>query len=191
MTTLAIIPARKGSKRLPGKNMMELNGHPLLYYSIMQARFAKLIDEFVVSTDSPDIQKYCKKMAVTCYDRPSELANDEAKAEDVILYVLKQRFFKADKIVLLQPTSPLRAVDDINNCVMASKFGSVVSVSKFCDMMMYKKNGAVYVWDTPRVIDGNFHFDICYIMPAERSVDIDTKEDFEEAERMLNVKNRI
>lgn len=191
MTTLAIIPARKGSKRLPGKNMMILNGHPLLYYSIIQARFAKFIDELVVTTDSPEIKKYCVKMAVGFIDRPPELATDEASTEDVILHVLKNKYYKANKIVLLQPTSPLRSVDDINNCIIASKYGSVVSVSKFCDMMMYRKNGAVYVWDSHRLIDDNFNFDICYIMPPERSVDIDTKEDFEEAEKILNAKNRI
>jgi CMP-N-acetylneuraminic acid synthetase len=191
MSTLAIIPARKGSKRLPGKNMKLLNGQPLIYYSIIQARFAKMIDEFVVSTDSPDVKKYCVKMAVPYIERPNELATDDARMEDVVLSVLKNKYFKANKIVLLQPTSPLRGVDDINNCVTASKHGSVVSVSEFCSMMMYKKNGAVYVWDTNKLIDDNFSFDLCYVMPPERSVDIDTQEDFDEAERLINAKNRI
>lgn len=191
MNTLAIIPARAGSKRLPNKNMMDLCGHPLIHYSIRKARYA-YIDHLVVSTDSKEIKAYCKKHKVECMDRPNELASDEAKSEDVVKHVVEAYTDKCkiNKVVLLQPTSPLRSIEDINTCVNMSQFGSVVSILRFCDYG-YKKNGAVYVWDVRDVMQDNFAFSTAYIMPEERSVDIDTIEDFEKAERIMREKNRV
>jgi CMP-N-acetylneuraminic acid synthetase len=190
MTTLAIIPARAGSKRLPNKNMMNLCGHPLIHYSIVHAKYSGMVDLVVVSTDSKDIKAYCRKHLVECIDRPNELATDEAKSEDVVRHAIEQCNKSVKQVVLLQPTSPLRTIDDINRCVGMSCFGGVVSVNQFCDFG-YKKNGAVYVWEVCRIMEGDFDFNVTYIMPPERSVDIDTIEDFEKAERIMREKNRV
>jgi CMP-N-acetylneuraminic acid synthetase len=189
MTTLAIIPARAGSKRLPGKNMKLLNGVPLIHYSLVQAKYS-VIDHTVVTTDDKDVKAYAKKLMFSVIDRPNELCTDAAKSEDVVKHAIQQCGVHITTVVLLQPTSPFRLIIDIDNCVSMSKHGSVVSLSSFCDYG-YKKNGAVYVWSVSRIMENDFSFDVAYIMPPERSIDIDTIEDFEKAERILHDKHRV
>ncbi len=133
MTTLAIIPARAGSKRLPGKNMRELCGLPLLHYSLMQARYAALVNHIIITSDSFDVKSYVKKTGIgTHMERPAELCTDEARSEDVVLYTVQNCGLHCTKVILLQPTSPFRTIDDINNCIQLSDYGSVVSASASC-----------------------------------------------------------
>lgn len=116
---LAIIPARGGSKRLPKKNLLPLDGTPLIGWSIKEAKRSKYIDTLIVSTDSTEIQEVARAFgAETPFLRPSELAADETRSIDVVTHALKFYGEKTyDCVILLQPTSPLRDVEDIDSAI--------------------------------------------------------------------------
>ncbi len=114
---LCLIPARGGSKGIPNKNIIDLNGYPLIHYSINTAKTSNIFDRIIVSTDSEDIAKVAKKEgAEVPFLRPSFLAIDNSKIEDTVAYMLNV-IEKEDKIYdyvcLLQPTSPLLESEDI------------------------------------------------------------------------------
>lgn len=116
-TFLAIIPARGGSKGLPGKNIIDLGGKPLMAWSIDAALHSKYIKKTVVSSDSEEILGIAKKFGAEAIKRPDELANDTASSEPLITHVidkLQKNNESYDFIVLLQPTSPLRDGNDID-----------------------------------------------------------------------------
>lgn len=135
---LAIIPARGGSKGLPGKNIKTLLGKPLIGWTIEQALASKYIDEIFVSTDSLEIAKISTLFGVNVPElRPAELASDTASSSSFIVYTiqkLKKEGKSFDYIILLEPTSPLREVFDIDNSLvqLISNFDveSLVGVSK-------------------------------------------------------------
>jgi N-acylneuraminate cytidylyltransferase len=110
--TLAVIPARGGSKRLPGKNVKPFLGVPLIVWSIRFARSMDRIDAIVVSTDSEEIAAVSRAEGVDVpYLRPAALATDTASSADVVLDVLareRQQQRSYDLVALLQPTSPMR-----------------------------------------------------------------------------------
>ncbi len=115
---LYIIPARGGSKGIPGKNIKELNGKPLIAYSIEAARKAGADDTHIIlSTDYDNIADVGRKLGLKVdYMRPDELATDTAGSREVILDAMDwadRQGIEYNCIVLLQPTSPLRTVDDI------------------------------------------------------------------------------
>lgn len=113
---LAIIPARGGSKSLPGKNIKMIAGKALIAWTIDEAKKSKYIDKTIVSTDSSKIAEIAKKFgAEVPFIRPAELATDTAKSTDVIKHAVE--FFKKEFeiVILLQPTSPLRNSEDIDN----------------------------------------------------------------------------
>lgn len=135
---IALIPARGGSKGLPNKNIKELNGKPLIQYTIDAALKAPSIKRVLVSTDSKEIADIAKKLgAETPFLRPSELATDNAKAIDVynhaITYLENENTEELEEIVILLPTCPLRDYDDIENAIKLYKdrrADSVVSFTK-------------------------------------------------------------
>jgi CMP-N,N'-diacetyllegionaminic acid synthase len=112
MPTLAIIPARGGSKGVPGKNLREIAGKPLIAWSILRARQAGAIDTVLVSTDDARIAAVAREHGAEApFLRPAELATDEAPTEPVLAHALDwyaARGQTFDTLVLLQPTSPLR-----------------------------------------------------------------------------------
>lgn len=118
---LAIIPARGGSKGLPGKNIRPLLGKPLIGWSIEHAQQSKYIDEIFVSTDSPEIAVVAESFGVRVPElRPVELANDEAPSSAFITYTIEKYKKKGslfDYFILLEPTSPLRDVEDIDKSI--------------------------------------------------------------------------
>ncbi|EIA0386476.1 acylneuraminate cytidylyltransferase family protein, partial [Campylobacter jejuni] len=105
--TLAIIPARAGSKGIKNKNLALLHDRPLLYYTINAAKNSKYVDKIVLSSDGDDILEYGQTQGVDVLKRPKELALDDTTSDKVVLHTLS--FYKDyENIVLLQPTSPLR-----------------------------------------------------------------------------------
>lgn len=121
-TILAIIPARGGSKGIPGKNIFEISGKPLIAYTLEAACGSKYIDYVLVSTDSLEIADTAKKYGGQVpFLRPAELASDTAKTIDAVVYCVKemketlQKEF--DAVILLQPTSPLRTAEDIDGAI--------------------------------------------------------------------------
>jgi CMP-N-acetylneuraminic acid synthetase len=113
---IAVIPARGGSKGLPGKNIKLLNNKPLIAWSIESALQSKKIDRVIVSTDSDEIKKVALEYGAEVIDRPTHLSTDEATTISVLEHII-QEIPIADSIVVLQPTSPLRDDDLIDNCI--------------------------------------------------------------------------
>ena len=219
---LAIIPARGGSKTIPRKNIKLLNGKPLIYYTIKESIKSKYLGRIIVSTEDKEISEISKKYGAEVIERPEELAKDETPTIDVIFHVLQVQAenFEPGLVVLLQPTSPLRNAQDIDNAIelfLKNDCESVVSVcevehslywsfeienrylkpifgGKYLNMRrqdlpkVYTPNGAIYV-STPEILRKYKSFycskTIPYIMPPERSVDIDNEIDFMLAELLM------
>lgn len=111
--TLAIIPARAGSKGIKNKNLVRLCDEPLLYWSIKAAKEAKCIDKIVLSSDGDEILEYATSQGIDTLKRPIELSDDMARSEDVVLHAL-QTYKDYKDFILLQPTSPLRNATHID-----------------------------------------------------------------------------
>ncbi len=113
---IAIIPARGGSKGIPGKNIVPLFGKPLIAWMIKAARGASLIDEVYVSTDDDKIADISNQYGAKVIRRPARLADDEASSESALLHALAE-IPPSDIVVFLQCTSPLTLAEDINRVV--------------------------------------------------------------------------
>ncbi|HOE93696.1 MAG TPA: acylneuraminate cytidylyltransferase family protein [Methanofastidiosum sp.] len=216
---ICLIPARGGSKGLKRKNIKLFGGEPLIAHTIKAAINSKLIDNIYVSTEDEEISQISKNYGALVSKRPKELAKDETKTIEVLLDFLNNLNFDKDKliIILLQPTSPLRTTQDIDdsiNVFLEGKCESVISVCKINHSplwsfkfeegylkpffkqeyleqrrqelpILYAPNGAIYI-STPKTLNEYLSFfgnkTIPYIMPFERSIDIDSEEDFNLAE---------
>lgn len=135
---IAIIPARKGSKGLPGKNIKDLTGKPMIAYSIEEALKSKHITEVVISTDCKEIEEVALKYgAKSPFLRPEHLATDNAKAIDNYIYVIdrinKEFGYDVKEFVVLQPTSPLRKVEDIDGSIELFKGKNADSVISYTE----------------------------------------------------------
>lgn len=132
----ALIPARGGSKRLPRKNIKSLCGKPLIAWTIDVAKESKYIDSVVVSTDDFEIKEVAEKFGASVpFLRPENLSNDTASSFDVVKHAIE--FLNINKvnhlIVLLQPTSPLRTVEELDEALelfINKEASGVVSVSE-------------------------------------------------------------
>ena len=120
MNVIATLCARGGSKGVPGKNSKELNGKPLICYSIEQAQLCDFINDIYVSTDDETIAKIAQQSgAKVPFRRPAALADDTTSKLAVIQHLvaqLEKQHEKVDVIIDLDVTSPLREVADIKNC---------------------------------------------------------------------------
>jgi len=140
MHTAAFIPARKGSKGLPGKNKKLFHGKPLVQWSIEQAAETKLFDHIFVSSDDEDILQIArdlKKLKVVPLERHPELATDTADMDDVLYDFFGRPENKCEYICLLPPTSPVRDPQDIIKMfrfIKMKKYWTVLTV-KWCDYM--------------------------------------------------------
>ena len=133
---LGVIPVRGGSKSVPRKNLAQLNGKPMMYYTIKAAQDSKLMSHFVVSSEDAEIIRVAKEFGAPApFVRPAELATDEAPSLPVVQHAV--RFMESqlgivfDYVVLLQATSPLRNGADIDAALeklMATGADSVISV---------------------------------------------------------------
>lgn len=221
---VAIIPARGGSKGIPGKNLKLLNGKPLICYTIEEALKSKYLHQVLVSTDDELIAETSKKSGADVIKRPYELATDSSPVIDAVFHTINT--IKKDCtpyiIVLLQPTSPFRNVSDINAAIelfLNNDCDSVISMCKvehspyqyfrFEDDSnrlipllgdkyltirrqdlpdIYRPNGAIYITTFDTLHRNNSFYGgkiIPYIMPSERSIDIDEEIDLELAEILI------
>ena len=115
---LGIIPARGGSKGLPGKNITSLSGRPVINWTIEQALAAKLLDRVIVSTDCPEIAEIAKAAGADVpFLRPAEFAQDNSSVVDAVVHALETLNESFDGFCLLEPTSPLRKEGDIDSAV--------------------------------------------------------------------------
>ena len=226
MKTLAIIPARGGSKGLPGKNILPLNGKPLIAYTIEAARNASSINRIIVSTDDDAIAAVARDSGAEApFLRPSSLSDDTTSGVDACLHALKYANNSLDYypelVVYLQPTSPMRSAADIDAAVKLLRdtdADSVVSVKAVTEHPQWMKkmdgeqrisslfeeleittarqnleksyllNGAIYLSTTEALLKHrNFYGADTrgYLMPEERSIDIDTLNDFLMAQALI------
>lgn len=117
-TVLAIIPARGGSKGVPRKNIRDVAGKPLIAWTIEAARKSVYIDRLILSSDDAEIIWVAGEWGCEApFVRPAELARDDTPGIDPVLHALGALPDKYDYVVLLQPTSPLRAAQDIDGCI--------------------------------------------------------------------------
>jgi CMP-N,N'-diacetyllegionaminic acid synthase len=119
---LAVIPARGGSKGLPGKNILDCAGKPLIEWSIAAAKAVRLLDEVLVTTDSPEIAAVSRNAGASVpFLRPSDLATDDASLLKVVQHAWEEHRTREgtrfDYVVVLQPTSPLRTAAHIEDAV--------------------------------------------------------------------------
>jgi len=225
--TVAIIPARGGSKGIPRKNIRLLAGKPLIGHTIEAALRSGYISRVIVSTEDKEIADVARKYGAEVVRRPEELAKDDTSTVDVVLQVireLREQGHEYDTIILLQPTSPMRTTQDVDGALelfLNNECESVISVSesrhppywafnvegnylkplfdqKYSEMRRqdlpktYFPNGAIYIAKTKKFEEcASFCLPqtIPYIMPAETSVDIDTKADLMLAEALLKKKD--
>jgi CMP-N,N'-diacetyllegionaminic acid synthase len=217
-TVLGLIPARGGSKGLPRKNIHVAAGKPLIAWTIEEASKSKYIDRLVLSSEDSEIVEVALRYGCDVpFRRPFELASDDTPGIDPVLHALIQLpgYYY---VVLLQPTSPLRSVEDIDDCILRCEqlqAKACVSVARCrqhpylmfsvdrdfrlqplvpesCNLSRRQEypeffllNGAVYVaqteWlQTSRTFLSNET--VCFEMPEERSLDIDTESDIRKFE---------
>lgn len=196
---VAIIPARAGSKRLDGKNTRSLCGKPLITWSVESALKCHFINEVIVTTNDKKITSLVLDwMLFLTYGhrirgiiRPEELATENALMIDVILHAT-EKYDNNTIIILLQPTAPLRTADDILNAFVffnrnKHKDGLVTGYVKDGELEI-KLNGAIYIYYLS-VLRAYKRFFVenmlVYLMPKERSVDINTEKDFYLAEKYM------
>lgn len=116
-SVLAIIPARGGSKGVPRKNIREVGGKPLIAWTIKEAKKSKYIDRLILSSEDAEIIEVAKNWGCEIpFTRPKELAQDDTPGIEPVLHAIEM-IPGYDYVVLLQPTSPLRKVTDIDECL--------------------------------------------------------------------------
>ena len=225
---LCTICARGGSKGVKNKNIKELNGKPLIAYTIEQAKASGLFEHIVISTDSDDIANIAKIYgAEVFFKRSEEMATDTAGKLDVIRDAFKrsEEYYNRtfDYLIDLDATAPLRSVEDIidsfnqfkennnDNLITAmpsrrSPYFNLVEqdengkvyLSKKLDSTIvrrqdapksYDMNASIYIWKREIILNENSIFlekTGLYVMPEERSIDIDTELDFKFVDFILN-----
>lgn len=212
--SIAIIPARRGSKRLPDKNLKILGDLPLITHSILFAQ-ANKINKIVVSTDDERVKLIAQKLRVNVQDRPHHLATDTSPTIDTLKYVIENIDEKYDNVILLQPTNPLRPKNLLNEALKIfeeqdcdslmtvtrnyQKFGKI-DKNKFLPFNysfgqrsqdlepLYFENGMLYITKSTMILKDKLLADNNYPMIVNHpysQVDIDTEEDFIFAEYIL------
>ena len=148
--TVALIPARWGSKRIPRKNVKMLCGKPLIQYTIEHAIAARSIDMIVVSTDDPAVKKIAATFCCYIIERPKALAEDHVITLDVIKHCiedLNSRSRLMDYLVLLQPTVPIRGFGKIDEAVTTLKDTGCDSVVSYVQVDFYHPNRMKRIFD--------------------------------------------
>jgi CMP-N-acetylneuraminic acid synthetase len=130
---LAIIPARGGSKRLPNKNLLDINGKPLIEWSINAAKNSKYIDKILLSSDNDKILSTQKNTGISLIKRPDILSTDTSTTFDAIQHSI-ERYPGFDYIVLLQPTSPLRETKHIDEAIELLFEKNADAIVSVCEM---------------------------------------------------------
>ena len=129
---ICIIPARGGSKGIPKKNIINFLGKPLISHSINYAQASSLIHKIYVSTDCNEIAKIASEKNVDIIKRPDSISDDFASTESAMIHAVESLNYTPDIIVLIQPTSPLRPKDSLNdalNSYLSNNYDSLLSIS--------------------------------------------------------------
>ncbi len=227
---LGIIPARGGSKGIPGKNIVPVVGRPLIAYTIEAAKGSTFLTDILISTDSKSIARCAEDCGIRCDTfRPAKLATDEAKTIDVVSYELLRyeeiHQVRVDVVVVLQPTVPLRSSQDIDESLKIFFKRKATSLVSVCEAIsahprtmyyldgehliplldegkrlirrqdvkkVFLRNGALYIANRELITEKNTLVDenpLAYIMPEERSVNIDSQFELMIVKCILSQKN--
>ena len=212
MKIICIILARKGSVRIPNKNLLSFNKKPLILWTLKQALRIKLISKIILSTDSVKISAIAKKTSsrIVINKRPSKFSGSKVKSETVIKHLSKiYKFKRNDVILILQPTSPLRPDKDIQNAIKIKKKYNLVTLHSgniYKKKIKIKKklflfnnikrpkeyikknlsyNGAIYLFNFSHYIKNNSIYEKkpnIFKMKNKDSLDIDNYEDIKKYE---------
>jgi len=209
MKVISVIPARGGSKGIPLKNLVDIKGKPLIYYSI-QSSLKSNVDDTWVSTDSVRISNIAGGLGARVQMRPDEIATDTSPSEETLLHFTENNDF--DIMVFIQATSPLIKSTDINKGLeMMDEYDSVFSVYRehwiprwslkvesewdIYNRPMrqqveehYVENGAFYITTRKRLLDSKLRYSgrIGVVeMPLERSFQIDTYDDLSLIKKLI------
>jgi len=145
MKTVSVILARGGSKGIPKKNIIDLNGKPLLSHTIKSSNNS-IVSETWVSTDCPEIKECALEYGALVLDRPIEISGDKSKSEEALIDFAKKIDF--DILVFIQPTSPMLSKNDINKGVqMMESYDSVFSAYKEHWIPRWTIDGKPHQWD--------------------------------------------
>lgn len=218
----AVIPARGGSKGIPGKNLYRLGGDTLVERAIKLAARSAYVDRTVITTDDPEMLELARAHgAAPPWLRPAELATDNASSIDVVLHLIEALPIDSGHVLLLQPTSPLRTLADLDGLCRAFEESpdarAIVSLArhegahpekmqKLQDgyvqsylgasshrprqalREVYALNGAFYLTHRDTLLSERSFLPertLPFLMPPERSINLDTPFDLEILEALL------
>jgi len=189
MKFIGLIPARAGSVRLPGKNTIDLGGKPLVEWTLIAARQAKVFGKIVVSTDDDQVREIARRYDAKVITQP-KVKQDDSASFRIVEHAIKDRNASIPThVMLLQPTSPFRTARHINeawklfNKARYRFYDSLVSVRTDGTV-----NGAIYLFSTDRIMRRDPLYDdnsLRYEMEKAASIDIDTQADLDKARSIL------
>lgn len=199
---LGVIPARGGSKGIPQKNIKEICGRPLIAWTIRAALDSKLLDDFVVSTEDPEIKGIAQFYGAKVIDRPQALATDEATTVSALGHVVEK--LAADVVVVLQPTSPVRGAGLIDRCIerfigsgsdcLATgyyckyrEYGTYDSLRRQDYSGFFYDDGNVYILKKDLILAGRWSGEKIerFITERDENYEIDDETDFFVVEKLL------
>ena len=219
MKTIAIIPARGGSKRLPGKNTKLLGEIPLLAHSILYAKQHNFIHAVYVSTDDVVIKEIALQYGAIVIDRPQALSGDLEPTVSALKHVLESIDEIIENVILLQATNPLRPQNLLQNAFaifQEQQTNSLFTVSRSHHKLgkiinnrfipynyevgqrsqdlepLYYENGLLYISKSSVILNNEIITKEAFPLEVNHpfaNVDIDTQEDFDYTEYLLNKKN--
>lgn len=214
--TIAIIPARGNSKRLPGKNTKFLGGIPLLAHTIKYAQQFSFIDDIYVSTDNLEIKKVAVQFGAKVIDRPAEISGDFEPTVSALKHVLESLTYEVENVILLQPTNPLRPenlLEEAFQLFLNSNADSLFTISRNHDKLgkivnhkfepfnytigqrsqdlepLFYENGLLYISKANLIKNDIIISENALPFEVNHTfakVDIDTQEDFDYAVFLLN-----
>ena len=212
--TICIIPARKNSKRIKNKNLLELGGKSLTEITINLAKKSNLFKEIILSSDSQKILNIGKKYKINCIKRDKLYAKDKSSTEEVILEILSKVKTEFKNIIILQVTSPLRKMNTLKkflNYCTNKKIEKCLTVSEIYDNISLKKkyfksirknlrrsqdrkpflyeNGLIYFVTKKSFLNDNKVYSInhwnYYITNSYESLDINVIDDYKAAKKLI------
>ncbi|WP_281847570.1 cytidylyltransferase domain-containing protein [Olleya namhaensis] len=216
MKTIAIIPARGNSKRLPKKNIKTLGGIPLLVHSINYAKQFVFIDDIYVSTDCNDIKAIALKFGAKVVERPKELSGDLEPTVTALKHVIETLDNTIETIILLQPTNPLRPnnlLQEAYTLYINKNCNSLFTVSRNYHKFgkidkgvfkpfnykpgqrsqdlepLYFENGLLYITKAEYILNNKIITEDAFPLEIDHpfaNIDIDTQDDFDYAEHLYN-----
>lgn len=193
MKNLAIIPARGGSQRIPGKNIRPFHGKPIIAYSIETAKASGLFERVLVSSDDHEILRVAESYGADTIDRSAAMARDEVGTQEVAAYVLAQLGYR-DVLgpaftCVIYPTCPMLLVSDLQRGLKALQDDPHKMYAFAVAQEPFQPAGMFYWGRTHAYLNPLIHlvdvYSLVVPVPAERAIDINVEADWVRAERVF------